>query len=223
MTADRSNDRLITALAEDLTPVRRLSAPALRALAWLAIVAAVAVVLAALCDIGAVSRRLSAAPDLWLAAIGSALTTVLAAIAAFELSLPDRKPMWALLPVPAAILWIAASGTGCLRSWFVVATRSQTLTETEHCLAFIVGFSIPLAAVLIVMLRRGYSLHPNLTAIVGGLACAAAAATLLNFFHPFDATATDLGVHAFAVVFVIVAARFFGGRILANKKTFAPL
>ena len=223
MTGRDSHDRLIAALGADLTPVRRLPAPVLRALAWLAIVAAVAAALAAVCDIGAVSRRLSAAPDLWLAALGSALTAVLAAVAAFELSLPDRKPIWALLPLPAAVLWIAASGTGCLRSWLVVNTRPQPLAETGDCLAFIIGLSIPLAAVLIVMLRRGYSLHPNLTAIVAGLACAAAAATLLNFFHPFDATATDLGVHAFAVASIIVATRFFGARIFTNKKTLAPL
>src|SRR5262245_64698214 len=98
------------------------------------------------------SRRLSAAPDLGLAAIGSALTAVLAALAAFELSLPDRKPIWALLPLPAALLWIAASGMGCLRSWFVSDTRVPPLAETGDCLAFILGLSLPLAAVLIVLL-----------------------------------------------------------------------
>ena len=36
-------------------------------------------------------HRLMAAPDIWLAAMGSMLTTVFAAMAAFELSLPDRK------------------------------------------------------------------------------------------------------------------------------------
>jgi hypothetical protein len=73
------------------------------------------------------------------------------------------------------------------------------------------------------MLRRGYSLQPNLTLLVGGLACAAAAATLLNFFHPYDAAATDLTVHAFAVAIVILATRFFGGRLRAAKKAPAPL
>jgi hypothetical protein len=121
------------------------------------------------------------------------------------------------------LLWIAASGIGCLRSWLVVDTRLPPLAETADCLAFILGLSIPLAAVLIVMLRRGYSLHPNLTALLGGLACAAAAAALLNFFHPYDATATDLAVHALAVVVIILGARMVGGRLLAAKKIGAPL
>jgi hypothetical protein len=223
VTGVESNDRLIQRLGADLTPVRRLPAPVVRALAWLAIVTAIAVVLATFSDVGAVSRRLLASTDLWLSAIGSVATAVLAGVAAFELSLPDRKPMWALLPLPGAILWIVASGIGCLRSWFVADTSSASLAETERCLIFILGFSIPLSVVLIVMLRRGYSLHPNLTSIVGGLACAAAAATLLNFFHPYDATATDLSVHAFAVAFVVLANRIIGSRAFADRNLLATM
>ena len=221
MSVTETNDRLIAMLSADLAPVRRLSAPVPRALAWLAVVAAITVALGALSDVSAMGRRLSASPDLWLAAIGSVVTAMLAAVAAFELSLPDRKPIWALLPLPAAVLWITASGIGCLRSWFVADTSSASLAETERCLIFILGLSIPLSAMLMVMLRRGYSLRPNLTSVVAGLACAAAAATLLNFFHPYDATATDLSVHALAVAIVIVANRIFGGRVLADKNLLA--
>jgi hypothetical protein len=89
---------------------------------------------------------------------------------------------------------------------------------TEHCLMFILGLSLPLSLLLIVMLRRGFSLRPNLTAIIGGLACASAAATLLNFIHPYDAAATDLTVHAVAVAIVIVANTIYGGRLLMGKK-----
>jgi hypothetical protein len=67
------------------------------------------------------------------------------------------------------------------------------------------------------MLRRGFSLRPNLTAIIGGLACASAAAALLNFIHPYDAAATDLAVHALAILIVILANTILGGRILMSK------
>jgi hypothetical protein len=56
-----------------------------------------------------------------------------------------------------------------------------------------------------------------LTAAIAGLAAAAAAATLLNFFHPYDAAATDLMVHVLAVALVIVANRAFSGRLLATN------
>ena len=217
MTRSDSSDVLVQALGADLTPVRRLAPPGQRVLLWLAIVVTIAIALAAVSNLGAVVHRLTAAPDLGIAAIGSMLTAVLAAVAAFELSLPDRKPAWALLPLPAAALWVCASGIGCLRPWVVSGTHPASLVESDSCLLFILGLSIPLSILLVVMLRRGCSLRPNLTAIIGGLACAAAAATLLNFIHPYDATASDLAVNAFAVGLVILANRIFGGRLLMGK------
>jgi hypothetical protein len=56
-------------------------------------------------------------------------------------------------------------------------------------------------------------LRPNLTLALGGLAAAGMAATLLNFFHPYDASVTDLVLHAVAVAVVVVANRLFGQRL----------
>jgi hypothetical protein len=207
-------DGFIHSLAADLKPVRRLPPPGLRALLWLALVAAVAVTLAAVADRPAVAARLGAAPDMWLSAIGSALTMVLAAFAAFQLSLPDRNPLWGLLPLPTALLWLGASGAGCLRTWLVPGVHAADLNDTKDCLAFILALSIPLSALLLGMLRRGHTLRPGLTAAVAGFASAAAAATLLVFFHSYDASATDVVVHVLAVALVIIANRALGGRML---------
>ena len=217
MVSFDSNDRLVQALGADLTPVRRLAPPGLRVLSWSAIVGAIALALMMVSDVEAMIRRLLAAPDMWMAAMGSILTAVLAAVAALKLSLPDRGAAWALLPLPAALLWIGASGMGCLRSWSVPEAYPMPLGQTEQCLIFILGVSLPLSVVFIVMLRRGFSLRPNLTAIICGLACASAAATLLNFIHPYDAAATDLAVHAFAVAIVVLVNAVVGGRILVSK------
>jgi hypothetical protein len=214
MTAN-SHDELIRGLAAELQPVRRLPPPLFRALAWLAVLVALAIALAAFANLDAVWQRISAAPDLWLAVVGSTLTAVLAAIAAFELSLPDAPRAWALLPLPAALLWVGASGFGCLRVWIAPQSHVAVMSEARDCLMFIVFLSVPLSALLLLMLRRAYPLYPGLTATIGGLSVAAAAATLLNFFHPYDAAATDLVVHAVAVALVVVANRLFGGRIFA--------
>ena len=214
---DDSYDRLIGALAADLRPVRRLPPPVLRALFWLALVAAVAAALATFADVAAMWHRLAASPDMWLAVLGSIATAATAAFAAFELSLPDRSRAWALLPLPAAALWVGASGLGCMRAFVLPGTHVAAIGETRDCLLFIIGLSVPLSVALILMLRRAYSLAPPLTAAMAGLASAAAAATLLNFFHPFDAAATDLAVHAVAVVIVVAAARALGGRTLQNS------
>ena len=208
------HEDIIQSLIADLKPVQRLPPPGWRALLWLALVAALAFTLAAVADRPAVAARLSAAPDMWLSASGSALTMVLAAIAAFQLSLPDRSPLWALLPLPAAVLWIGASGAGCLRVWLVPGTHAAGINDSKDCLAFILALSIPLSALLLGMLRRGHTLRPGLTAAVAGIASASAAATLLVFFHPYDASATDVVVHVVAVALVIIANRTYGGRLL---------
>ena len=223
MIQSDSNDRLVQALGANLTTVRRLPSPGLRVLMWLAILGSMALALAMVSDVKAMMIRLMAAPDMWLAALASMLTAVLAAIAAFELTLPDRKAAWALLPLPALLLWISASGMGCLRAWSVAEISPMPSVQPEHCLIFIIGFSLPLSLVLIAMLRRGFSLRPNLTAVIGGLACASAAATLLNFVHPYDAAATDLAIHALAVTIVILANTAFGGRILMGNKRRIPV
>jgi hypothetical protein len=214
----RPHDRLIGALAANLQPVRPVLPPILRALVWLALVVAIAGALAMFANLAVMWHRLMATPDMWLAALGSAATAATAAFAAFELSMPDRSRAWALLPLPAFALWLGASGLGCLRAYVLPGTHVATMGETRDCLVFIVGLSVPLSAALLLMLRRAYSLAPALTATMAGLASAAAAATLLNFFHPYDAAATDLAVHLVAVAIVVLVLRLIGSRAL---RTFA--
>jgi len=214
--SDASHDPLIRDLASGLRPVKPMRSPGLRSLVWLILVAVVAAVLAARSDLAALEVRLAAAPDMWLAVAGSVLTAMCAAIAAFELSVPDRMPAWALLPLPPFVLWVGASGLGCLRGWLIPGTHSASLFEAGDCFVFIVGLSVPLGAILFLMLRRGYSLHGELVAATAGLAVAAAAASLLNFFHPFDAAATDLAVHAVAVALIVIAGRALGRRVLSS-------
>ena len=211
-----SVESLIDGLAEGLRPVRRLRAPWLRAFGWIVAVACAAAVLAAFSDLREMAERFRAAPDLWIAALGSTLTAILGAAATFELSLPDRPRTWALLPVPGLALWIAATGMGCLRSWIVPGGEVANLDDARTCFAFILLVSLPLSGLTLVMIRRACPLRPNLAAATGGIAVAAAAATLLLFFHPYDVGATDIAVHLAAFGLVIGANRLVGGRLLTS-------
>ncbi len=215
-------DHYITGLTEDLRPVGRLRSPWIRALGWLALVAAAAAVLAWFSDLGDVVYRLRFVPDMWMAVLGSTLTTVLGAVATFQLSLPDRSERWALLPLPGLALWIAASGMGCFRAWVIPDMHAADLMETRDCFVFILGLSVPLSIVTILMVRQAFPMRPDLTAATGGIAVAAAAATLLNFFHPYDAGVTDIAVHVVAVGVVIAANRTIGGRLLTRKSVLLP-
>lgn len=216
--AGSRHDRLMSDLVADLRPVRRIGSPWLRASAWLAFVVIIASVLAYYANMPAIRHRLITAPDMWMAVLGSTLTAVLAAFATFQLGLPDRSPWWGFLPLPGLALWIGASGMGCARSWLVPGTTEISMTETGHCMMFIIALSVPLSVAIFVMLRRGYSLYPTLTGGMAGLAVAAAAATLLNFFHPFDAALDDLLVHATAVLLVVGANRMLGGLLFGARR-----
>jgi hypothetical protein len=208
-----AHERLIRGLSTDLKPVRPLPSPGKRALIWLGFVLVTGLVLSLIADLPLLGRRLAAAPDMWLAITSSSLTAVLAAFAAFKLSLPDASRAWALLPLPTAVTWVVASGLGCLRGWLVPETHVAPLDETMECLTIILALSVPFSVLIFAMLREAYPLLPGLTATIAGLAVAAAAATLLNLFHPFDAAAVDLAVHAVAVMLVIVVSRAVGARM----------
>jgi hypothetical protein len=207
-----SHEALIRNLGSSLQPVRKIVSPNRLALAWVALVALIGGGLALAYDMEAMVARLVSATDLWVAALGAILTAFLAAKAAFELGIPGRGRWWALLPLPPALLWIGASGLGCLRRWS--ATGVEPVGDGRDCLMFIVGFSVPLAVAMILLLRRAFPLYPALTAALAGLACAAGAAALLNLCHPFDATATDLAVHLVAVSLVVIVTLLSGRRLL---------
>ncbi|WP_237479284.1 NrsF family protein [Lichenibacterium dinghuense] len=217
MANEGTLDAMVARLSADLRPVRRLPSPPLRAAAWIGAALAMAVGLCFFCDLPALRERLAAAPDMWIAVAGSTATAVLAALAAFELSVPGRSARWALLPMPTLLMWISASGLGCLRTWGMPSPSPMgPVGEAGHCLTHIVMLSLPLMALMMVMVRRACPLRPNLTALVSGLAIAAASATLLNFDHPFDASATDLLAHLVAVLLVIGANQVIARRAIAD-------
>src|SRR6185312_1299410 len=128
----------------------------------------------------ALRRRTHVAP------LGAVLTAVTAGWSAFTLAVPGRSRAWAWLPLPPALLWIGASGLGCLRNLrglLAPDTSIATLHQSADCLVFIVSFSIPLSALMVWLLRRACPLRPLLTALLVGLASAAASASLLEICH----------------------------------------
>lgn len=215
MADPHAHDRLIATLGAGLAPVRRLRPPWLRTLGWLGVVAAIAVALVARYGTAPMLARWAGAPDLGWAGLGAVLTAITAAWASFALGVPGRSTAWAWLPLPSALLWTGASGLGCLRAWIAPATHVASVPEAGDCLFFILGFSLPLSALLILLLRRACPLRPVLTAVLVGLASAAASASLLEICHAFDAAATDLLLHALAVAMVVGANAALGGRLLS--------
>jgi hypothetical protein len=190
-------------LSARLTPVQRLPAPALRAAVWIASTLTAAIVLVALfADLSSFELRMSQ-PRALTEWAGTCLTAVTAILAAFELSVPGRSTRWAYLPLPTLLLWLGASGLGCLRNGLSLHGPHGFLGESAHCVVFILGISVPLAAGLFWMLRRARPIAPLPVAVLGTLGVAATAASVLQFFHPFDVTVIDLSLHLAAVATVL--------------------
>jgi hypothetical protein len=193
-----STPELIAVLTAGPTPVRRLRPPLVRATCWLLLAALVLVLIA----IGHGTR-----PDLpqrlsesrfAIGLAGSLSTGILAAIAAFFVSLPDRSRWWGLLPAPAFAVWISGIGYQCLTNWIAVGPDGMQMGETAKCLATLVLTSLPLSLALLAMLRFAAPLRPTSAVLLGSLAVAGIAASALSLFHPLDATvmilAFNLGV-----------------------------
>ena len=194
---------LIDMLCADAKPVRRLRPPLVRAALWLLFAGLVLVVLTALLGTRPDLAERLRQPTFVGALAGALLTGVLAAVAAFYLSLPDRSRLWVLLPVPALLLWISTIGYGCLTDWVRIGPDGVRLGTTLECFATLALASVPLSMALLVMLRHAARLYPTTVATMGGLASAGIAATALSLFHELDASVMvllwNLGVAALIV------------------------
>lgn len=183
---------LIAALAKDLPPAKRLRPPLVRAACWL-VVAFVVVTFLAISQ--GIRQDLTARlhdPAFALSMGSSLLTGVLAALAAFQVSLPDRSRLWLLLPFPALALWLSNIGYQCLTQWIGIGPEGVTLGEAARCFATLVLTGLPLSLIMLVMLRYTAALHPTAAIVMGSLAVAAITASALALFHVIDASAMIL-------------------------------
>jgi hypothetical protein len=205
-----STDQLIAQLAASAAPVRRLRPPLQRAVFWLIGVAAAGAIVVPLFGNFVYFSTRVADPKFVIELAATLLTGIAAVIAAFELSVPDRSPAWAWLPIPPLILWLASSGYNCWRDWLQLGDQGWQFGESAACFATIVGFSLPLGVALIIFLARAKPLAPIPVAALGGLGVAGLAAFFLDFNHPIDASFLDLGWHAAAVGLVVASTSLWG-------------
>jgi hypothetical protein len=179
---------LIDTLVECATPVRRLRPPVVRAALWLAFAGLVLALIAVGHGVRADLMERLDEPK-FVVSIGGALATgILATVAAFMISLPDRSRWWLMLPLPGLAMWITTIGYGCFADWVSPGPDGIRLGEEVRCLALLVLTSVPLALALAAMLRYAALVRGSTVAMMGGLAVAAITASALSLFHSHDAT-----------------------------------
>jgi len=206
---------LIDALSANLAPVRRLRPPVTRAACWLLLAALLLAVLAVSQGIRPdLSQRLRE-PTFILSMSGALLTGVLAAVAAFMLSLPDRSRVCLLLPAPALLLWLSTIGYQCLTNWVSLEPNGIRLGETARCFATLVLTSSPLSLAMLLMLRYAAPLRPTGVTLTGSLAVAAITATALSLFHELDATVMILMWNLGTAALFVGLGGAFGGKMFS--------
>ena len=213
---------LIDALVECATPVRRLRPPLVRGALWLALAALILALLAIVHGVRAdLAERLH--QPVFVVSITAALATgVLAAVAAFMVSLPDRSQWWLALPAPALAVWVGTVGYGCLTDWVVIGPDGVRFGETLRCFATLVLTSVPLAIALAVMLRYAALLRPGAVTLAGALAVAAITSSALSLFHDLDATMMILIWNLGTAALITGLGGLFGRRVLRSTVSHLP-
>ncbi|MEO8921236.1 MAG: DUF1109 domain-containing protein [Caldimonas sp.] len=207
---------LIEILVADAKPVRRLAPPLVRSLRWLLLPAFVFALLALAHGVRPDLARQLGNPSYLAGIAASLLTAVLAAIASFKLDVPDGSPRWALLPVPALVVWVASIGHGCLSPWVAIVPGSIQVGEAARCFATVLLTSVPLCLGMFVMLRRGGPLKVTTVTLTGSLAVAAMSATAVSLLHELDASAMVLMWNFGTAACVVALGGHFGRAVLVG-------
>ena len=205
---------LIESLVARAEPVRRLRPPLVRGAVWLAFAFGVLALMTAIKgvrpDFVASLRQPAFAID-----IAAAMATgVLAAAAAFIMSVPGRSRRWLWLPAPALLVWMGSIGHGCLTAW-VDLSSGVHLGDESGCVAALVMTGVPLALTLLIALRHAAPFNPTPVAIAGGLAVAGITAASLPLFHNHDASVQILVWNLAVAALLTAAAAAFGRRMFS--------
>lgn len=204
---------LIRSLASNAQPVKRLRPPLVRAVGWLLIAAAIMTLMTI--SHGTRPQLAERMQDVVFAMnmMSSLLTGVLATIATFFVSLPDRSRRWLLLPVPPLVVWLSTIGYQCFAGWVPIPPGAITVEAASGCLATLVLTSLPLSLLMLAMLRYTASLRPTSVILMGSLAVSAITATSLSMFHPLDATAMILGWNLGTALLFLAGAAIFSRKV----------
>lgn len=207
---------LIDQLAARADAVRPLSSPMQRTFAWLAWAAVVTAL--AISAFGLRPDLVDAlrVPSVALEWIGSVLTSVLAAYAAFQISVPGRSAKWVWLPVPAVVLWLAGVGTGCLGDWLSAGIAAFAYEPRSwHCSRAILTISLPLGLAMLIMVRHAGASRPAPTALLGALSAAALSAAAVSLFHHGESALMVLAWHLGAVAAIMLTSLALNRRLFA--------
>jgi len=215
-------DRLIERLASQARPVAPIASP-LRRTAWWALFAGALVAIAST-SWGTHEHALRTLSDPGEAIewIGSVLTGLCAAYAAFQISVPGRSGSWAWLPVLPLALWLSGIGVGCIEDYATLGIAAFGFqTHSGECARAIVLMSLPLGLAMALMVRHAGVVRPGPTLMLAALSAAALSSAGVSLFHNGETSLMSLLWHG-GVVAVLALASLASGEKLFALLGYAP-
>ena len=217
MTDRMDTERLIAGLSRNLRPVRRVLHPLAAAVLWMVIGGAVvAFAVVASAEATTIPSEFRVGLESWHLLLASG-TGVAAALAAFELALPDRDQRWALLPLVPAMAWVSLHAGGWAKHLAYDGLGALRLDVSLECAGFILGVGLPLSVLLLRLARHAALLRPRPVAALGGLAAASLASAGLSCVHRLYSEGMVLAWHGLGIGVVILLSVWLGPRIMTLR------
>lgn len=209
-------DRLIAQLAAHAQPVRPLPSPLRRTALWAMLAAAMIAMIAAAYGPRAGLHAELSRPSAMLEWISSIATSLFAAYAAFQISVPGRAAAWQWLPLPPLLLWLGGLGWGCMQDYAQIGREALVVdSDSAECAIAITVTSLPLGMLMLVMVRHAGIIRPAATAMLAALSAAALSAAGVSLHHSGENALMTLLWHLGAVLLLSLVCRLLGRPLFA--------
>jgi hypothetical protein len=205
--------QLIRRLVANVTAVRPLPHPWIRATVWCGVSLPVVGVIVLAMSPSTESAWAHVDRRMMLQQLAALATGVTAAAAAFATTVPGYRRWIVLLPLVPLAVWLGALGQWCIQDGFVSGSSPWSFLAHWGCLPATMLVGAYPAAAMVMMLRRGAPLTPRLTTVLGAVAAGGLGNFGVRFVHAADASVVVLAWH-FSGVFVLSVLSASAGRSL---------
>ena len=206
--------RLIEQLASAAKPVKPIASPLRRTLLWALAAGAVIAISSATWGSHEHAMRTLGDPGEGIEWLGSVLTGLFAAYAAFQISVPGRSGSWAWLPVLPLALWLSGIGVGCIEDYANMGVAAFGFqSHSGECARAIVLMSLPLGLVMALMVRHAGVIRPGPTLMLAALSAAALSSAGVSLFHNGETSLMSLVWHGGVVALISLLSLAAGERL----------
>ena len=205
-----NTEKLFQRLSECAEPVRPLRHSSIRTAAWLALsIPYVALVVFMMSPRADLVEKIS--DFRFVLEQGAALATGISAVTlAFATSSPGRNHKFFFVPMLPLAVWLGSLIQRCLIDWMQLGPNDFWFQpDWIYFPAILLVGALP-AIAMAVMLRRGATFTPYMTAALGGLAAAGLGNFGLRLFHPQDVSLIVLVWQVGAVIVLSTLAGCIG-------------